>query len=139
MPSTPRTRVSRRGFETDMAKSGGRARAGGTERADPPRAPRVRSHRVTVRVSRDAVPGGAAAPKPTKAMTTETAITLGKFVDDFVSELELHYYALPVGPAVTGLKIVLIPINGDADLFVSFETAKPERRTATCGTPPPYA
>ncbi|KAL1530562.1 hypothetical protein AB1Y20_001463 [Prymnesium parvum] len=78
-----------------------------------------------------AMPGGAAAPKPTKSMATETQIHLGEFVDDFVGELELHYYALPVSDAVTGLKIVLIPINGDADLFISFDTAKPERRTAT--------
>jgi len=91
----------------------------------------ARSDACDAKHAQHAMPGGAAAPKPTKAMATETKLSLGVFVDDFVSELELHYYKLEVSDAVTGLKIVLIPINGDADLFISFDTAKPERRTAT--------
>ena len=34
-------------------------------------------------------------------------------------------------PSLPGIKIVLVPINGDADLFVSFSTPHPARDTAT--------
>ena len=38
---------------------------------------------------------------------------------------------MDVPSSLTGIKIVLIPVNGDADLFISFDIAKPERRSAT--------
>jgi len=37
--------------------------------------------------------------------------------------------ALP--PSFAGIKVVLVPINGDADLFVSFDTPRPERDSST--------
>ena len=90
-----------------------------------------RSESCDASASGSAMPGGAEAPKAAKASASETPLTVGKFVDDFVSELELHYYSMEVPDSLTGLKIVLIPINGDADLFISFTTPKPERRSAT--------
>jgi len=36
-----------------------------------------------------------------------------------------------LSPSLAGIKIVLVPINGDADLYVSFSTPQPERNTAT--------
>ena len=34
-------------------------------------------------------------------------------------------------PSLAGIKIVLIPISGDVDLFISFSTPHPQRDSAT--------
>jgi len=59
------------------------------------------------------------------------ALSVGAFADGHVKELELTWYDLTLSPQLTGVKIVLVPINGDADLFISFDTPKPTRDTAT--------
>ena len=78
-----------------------------------------------------AMPGGAAAPTATKASTVATPLEFGKFADGEAAELELVHYSCAVPPSVPGLKIVLIPLTGDSDLFVSFGQPEPTRAQAT--------
>ena len=41
--------------------------------------------------------------------------------------LTLTRFDVALPPSLAGIKIVLVPINGDADLYVSFSTPQPER------------
>lgn len=77
-----------------------------------------------------ALPGGAAAPKTSMGSSSDL-LTLEKFKDGHAKELELVFFEAMLPPSTTGIKVVLVPINGDADLFLSFKTPKPDRRTAT--------
>jgi hypothetical protein len=75
--------------------------------------------------------GDKKASPPAAPPQSEMALTLAKFSDGHVAELEMKHYDTPLPPTMTGIKVVLITINGDADLFISFDTPKPDRRTAT--------
>ena len=48
-----------------------------------------------------------------------------------MKELELNQFTLVLAPEVKGIKIVLLPFNGDCDLLISFSEKKPTRATAT--------
>lgn len=79
-----------------------------------------------------ALPGGAEAPKSARTIGDGvTTLAVRAPVDGHVKELELVFFEAPLAPSMGGIKIVLLPINGDADLFLSFSTPKPDRRTAT--------
>lgn len=52
-------------------------------------------------------------------------------VDGHAKELELLFYQAELAPSMGGIKVVLLPINGDADLFLSFSEPNPDRGTAT--------
>ena len=58
-------------------------------------------------------------------------LELGVMADGHVKELELNQFTLVLAPEVKGIKIVLLPINGDCDLLISFSEKKPTRATAT--------
>ena len=78
-----------------------------------------------------AMPGGDVAPVVPKYIdNTGSELTLGKFVDGSADEMVQVYYQLSVSPQVTGLKVVLVPVNGDSDLFISFDHAHPSRSDA---------
>jgi len=77
-----------------------------------------------------ALGGGSAAPK-VAAPVDSSLLQLGVFADGHVKEAELLSYHAYLPPSVSGIKVVLVPINGDADLFISFTVSKPDRRTAT--------
>ena len=77
------------------------------------------------------MPGGEAAPVLPKWVEYLEALTLGKFVDGSAGEMEQHYYQMEVPAAMTGVKVVLVPVNGDSDLFVSFDHARPSRTDAS--------
>mmetsp|Transcript_21797 Transcript_21797/g.70234 ORF Transcript_21797/g.70234 Transcript_21797/m.70234 type:complete len:537 (-) Transcript_21797:352-1962(-) len=48
-----------------------------------------------------------------------------------VKELEVLYYVANVPPSMQGVKVVLLPIQGDADLLLSFSEPRPTRSSAT--------
>eukprot|EP00322_Chrysochromulina_rotalis_P005813 CAMPEP_0115844272 /NCGR_PEP_ID=MMETSP0287-20121206/8746_1 /TAXON_ID=412157 /ORGANISM="Chrysochromulina rotalis, Strain UIO044" /LENGTH=512 /DNA_ID=CAMNT_0003297999 /DNA_START=72 /DNA_END=1610 /DNA_ORIENTATION=+ len=60
-----------------------------------------------------------------------TLLSLGVFADGRVEELESRSFELPVSSALPGVKVVLVPVTGDSDLFVSFSHRSPSRQQAT--------
>ena len=56
---------------------------------------------------------------------------VNQFADGHVKELELSWFDVALPPSMAGIKIVLVPINGDADLFISFSTPHVQRDSAT--------
>ena len=76
-----------------------------------------------------AMPGGAAAPLARVSEGTKK-LSLGVFVDGQAAELEQIYFELHVPVGVPGLKVVLLPITGDCDLFLSFSQPRPSRLNA---------
>jgi len=78
------------------------------------------------------LPGGAQAPKAVRTVADSVSkLAVRQPVDGHAKELELVFYEAALAPSMKGIKVVLLPINGDADLFLSFTTPKPDRHTAT--------
>lgn len=65
------------------------------------------------------------------ARAEASALAIAQDVTGHVKELELSWFDVALPPSLAGIKIVLVPINGDADLFVSFSKPQPDRNTAT--------
>jgi len=75
------------------------------------------------------VSGGVADVK-SAVLKPKSMLPIGQFVDGHVKELQLFSYVTELPASMAGVKVVLLPINGDADLFVSFDEPEPDRRTA---------
>ena len=60
----------------------------------------------------------------------ESELVLGKFADGGAGELQTMYYQMPIPLGLTGIKVVLVPISGDSDLFLSFDHEHPSRTDA---------
>ena len=58
------------------------------------------------------------------------SLELGVMVHGHVKDGHLNQYTLVVAPEVKGVKVVLEPIDGDCDLFISFTQRKPRRWAA---------
>jgi len=78
-----------------------------------------------------AMPGGGAAPLARPVAGAPLELLLGQFADGELAELELRHYRVAIPADLPGIKVVLIPIKGDSDLFVSFSTPSPSRQSAT--------
>ena len=75
------------------------------------------------------MPGGKAAPVLPKTFAGDE-LTLGKFVDGSAGELEKVYFECAIPASMGGVKIVLVPVSGDSDLFISFDHPRPSRMDA---------
>ena len=60
----------------------------------------------------------------------ESELVLGKFADGEAGELQNMFYQMPIPLGLTGIKVVLVPISGDSDLFLSFDHEHPSRTDA---------
>lgn len=58
-------------------------------------------------------------------------LKLREGADGHVKELEVVYYVASLPPSMQGVKVVLLPIQGDADLLLSFSEPRPTRSSAT--------
>ena len=76
-----------------------------------------------------AMPGGKSAPIPPRAVAGSDLV-IGKFSDGSAGELETVFFQAVIPPSMSGVKVVLVPVNGDSDLFLSFDHPQPSKLDA---------